>query len=131
MNKYQLVYNSVTCLQCGEELVSYNRHDYKTCLCPNETMVDGGVSYSRYGGKNMLLVNPFMVYDYDPFEIVREYAYRGGRGINGDEPLTYTKLKDINDDWLDAIIDYGGPIWHIELIKKEILYRHGNKIIVK
>lgn len=131
MKEEQLVYNSVTCLQCGEVLVSYYRHDYKSCLCPNDTMVDGGVSYSRYGGKDMLLVKPFMIYDDDPFETVREYASRGGRGINGDEPLTYTRLKDINDDWLDAIIDYGGPIWHIELIKKEILYRHDNKIVVK
>lgn len=34
-------------------LVSFNRHDYKTCLCPNETMVDGGHDYLRYGGKNL------------------------------------------------------------------------------
>lgn len=131
MSKEQLVYNSVTCLQCNEVLVSYYGHDYKTCGCENQTMVDGGVSYSRYGGKEMSKVRTFMVYDDDPFETVREYATRGGRGVNGDEPLAYTKLKNINDDWLDAIIDYGGPIWHIELIKKEILYRHDNKIVVK
>jgi len=131
MKVEQLVYNSVKCLQCGEELISYHRHDYKTCSCENETMVDGGLSYTRYGGLDVRMVKPHMIYDDDPFEIVREYASRGGRGVNGDEPLTYTKLKDINDDWLDAIIDYGGPIWHMELIKKEILHRYDNKISVK
>ena len=131
MSKDQLVYNSVECLKCGSILVSHHRHDYKTCGCENNTMVDGGVSYSRYGGVEMKFVKPFRIYDDDTFENVRGYATRGGRGINGDEPLTYVKIKDMNDDWLDAVLDYGGPIWHIELIKKEILYRYDNKITVK
>lgn len=38
------------CLQCGKILVSYHRHDFRTCGCPNETMVDGGDDYFRYGG---------------------------------------------------------------------------------
>ena len=38
MNK--LIYNSVICLSCGETLISRHRHDYKTCSCENETMVD-------------------------------------------------------------------------------------------
>lgn len=121
----QLVYNSVECLDCKEVLVSHHRHDYKTCGCDNQTMVDGGTSYSRYGGIELKKVKPFYVYDDDPFEVVREYMERGGRGIEGNEPLTWTKLKNINDEWLEAIVAYGGPEWHINLIKKEIEYRHG------
>jgi len=41
------------CLQCKRILVSFYRHDYKTCGCPNETMVDGGHDYLRCGGKDM------------------------------------------------------------------------------
>ena len=31
----QLVHNSVTCLECGETLVSFHTHDYKTHLDVN------------------------------------------------------------------------------------------------
>lgn len=43
----------VLCLDCGKILVSYNRHDYKTCGCPNDTMIDGGTEYFRCGGKDL------------------------------------------------------------------------------
>ena len=43
----------VQCLECGKILVSFDRHDYKTCGCPNNTMIDGGCDYLRYGGKDM------------------------------------------------------------------------------
>ncbi len=43
----------VLCLDCGWMRVSHNRHDYVTCPCPNETMVDGGNDYLRYGGVDM------------------------------------------------------------------------------
>ena len=45
--------NIVQCLQCGTILVSFDVHDYKTCRCPNRTMVDGGSEYLRYGAKDM------------------------------------------------------------------------------
>lgn len=48
--------NAVECLRCGMVLVSFDRHDYKTCLCPNKTMVDGGSDYLRCGGKDLNLV---------------------------------------------------------------------------
>ncbi len=47
----------VQCLQCEKLLYSINRHDYKTCGCNNETMVDGGRDYLRYGGKDCSLVS--------------------------------------------------------------------------
>ena len=122
----QLVYNSVTCLSCKEVLVSHHRHDYKTCGCDNQTMVDGGTAYQRYGGLDLKKVKPFLVHDDDTYEEVRKYAERGGRGKDGTEPLTWVKLKDMDEDWLYAILDYGGPEWHINLIKKEIEYRNDN-----
>lgn len=123
----QLVYNSVTCQECNETIVSYNRHDYKTCSCPNEAMVDGGTDYLRYGAADMTKIKIFAVYTDDDFELVRKYATRGGRGIDGKQPLTYVPLCEMNDDWLEAVLDYGGANWHVDLIKKEIKYRkdHG------
>ena len=45
--------NVVHCLLCDKYLISQHVHDYKTCGCPNDTMVDGGYDYLRYGGKDM------------------------------------------------------------------------------
>lgn len=39
----------VQCPNCNKRLFSFHRHDYKTCGCPNEAMVDGGRDYLRYG----------------------------------------------------------------------------------
>jgi len=102
----QLIYNSVKCLNCDEILVSYHRHDYKTCSCENETSIDGGLDYCRYGGKDLSLVETNYLYDDEPFEVLREHIYRGGRGVDGKQPLKYVKLADISDEWLDNIIDY-------------------------
>jgi hypothetical protein len=91
-------------------------------------MVDGGVSYLRHGAKNMSKIKSFAVYADEDFEIVRKYATRGGRGKDGTEPLSWIAICDINDDWLQAIVEYGGPDWHIDLIKKEIEWRKFTRI---
>jgi hypothetical protein len=119
----QLVYNAVKCLECGEEIVSYHRHDYNVCGCPNETTVDGGLAYERFGGKDMSKVKSMHVYDTDDFEIVRKKHHRGGRGIDGTEPISWTPICDMNDEWLKAVVKLGGPEWHINIIKKEIEWR--------
>jgi hypothetical protein len=119
----QLVYNAVRCLECDELLVSYSRHDYKTCQCPNSAMVDGGTAYGRYGAMDMSKIEKIDVYDDDDFEIVRKHATRGSRGPDGDQPLSWIAICDMDDDYLEAVLDYGGPEWHINIIRKEIEYR--------
>jgi hypothetical protein len=76
------------------------------CGCENNTHVDGGFDYSKFGGENLELVQSFCIYENEPFEVIRFYLERGGRGANNDEELKYTKLKDISNDWLNAIIKY-------------------------
>lgn len=122
----QLVYNAVKCLECGKTIASMSRHDYVTCGCPNDAMVDGGTAYSRYGARDMRMIEKIDIYADDDFEIVRKYATRGSRGKDGKQPLSWIAICNIDDDYLQAIVDYGGPDWHIDLIKKEIAYRHGN-----
>jgi hypothetical protein len=119
----QLVYNAVKCLECDQTIVSYHVHDYKTCGCPNGAMVDGGTAYGRYGAMDMNKIEKIDIYDDDDFEVVRRHAVRGSRGPNGDQPLTYIPICDMDDDYLKAVIEYGGAEWHINLIKKEIKYR--------
>lgn len=131
MNERKIVYNSVTCLECNETLVSYHRHDFKKCSCPNQAMVDGGTAYLRYGAADMKKIKIRAVYADDSFEIVRQHATRGGRGKDGKQPLTWVPLCEMSDDWLEAVLDYGGPDWHIDLIRKEIEYRKENNITIK
>lgn len=45
----RIIRNAARCLACGVTIESKHRHDYKTCGCPNETMVDGGHAYLRRG----------------------------------------------------------------------------------
>jgi hypothetical protein len=123
MGMRQLVYNAVKCLECGETIVSRTRHDYQLCGCPNETMADGGLDYMRYGGVDMSKVKPIEIYADDDFEVVRKFAVRGSRGKDGDQPLSWIPICDMDDDYLKAVVDYGGDNWHIELINKEIEYR--------
>ena len=115
----QIVYNAVKCNRCDETIVSYHRHDYKTCSCDN-AMVDGGTDYTRYGGSDIEKID---VYADDDFEVVRKYATRGSYGPNGDQPLSWVRICDMSDDYLEAVLDYGGADWHLELIRKEIEYR--------
>jgi hypothetical protein len=86
-------------------------------------MVDGGNEYERYGAMDMDKVETKYIYADDPFEIVRNYAVRGSRGLDGKQPLTYIPICYIKDDYLWAILEYGGADWHLDLIRKEIAYR--------
>ena len=45
--------NIIECLSCGTVLVSFDRHDFKQCKCLNETFIDGGYDYLRFGGNDM------------------------------------------------------------------------------
>lgn len=126
----QLVYNSVLCLGCGEILVSHHRHDYKTCGCDNKSMVDGGTSYLRYGGIDMTKVVSTPVYLDEPFEKVRHHATRGTRGKDGTEPLQWKTIAELTNNHLEAILDYGGAEWHLQLIKQEIEFRKLHNILI-
>lgn len=42
----------VQCPECKKRMFSFHVHDYRVCGCPNDTMIDGGQSYLRYGWGN-------------------------------------------------------------------------------
>jgi len=99
-----LFYNSVHCNLCGDNIQSYYTHDYKHCKCGN-AMVDGGLDYARWGWREEKSVIDFSMFIEDhPFSVIRQYFYRWNHRI-GD----YVILKDIPDDWLEAILEFYIP----------------------
>jgi hypothetical protein len=126
MEKF-LIRNAVLCLSCGEELISYFRHDYKICSCFNDTFVDGGLDYRRFGGVDLELVVDSSIYSDDPFETVRQFLFRGSRGKSGKEELTYVLLKDMDTDWLENVIKYEEELRpnnkYLQFYKQELNFR--------
>jgi len=54
---FEHIHEGIVCLCCGKVMISYHRHDYKTCGCPQSSMIDGGqVDYVRYGGADLNLL---------------------------------------------------------------------------
>lgn len=45
--------NGIKCPVCKTVLFSRARHDFRQCDCINETFVDGGFDYLRYGYKDL------------------------------------------------------------------------------
>ena len=102
----QLIYNAIKTPD-GTVLVSYHRHDYKSYVDANSDtyVIDGGLEYVRTS-VNSVSAESLAVYDDAPFEVIREYLHRSGRGKDGKQELKYVALKDINDDWLENLIKY-------------------------
>ena len=130
----QIILNRIQCKGCGEVLTSYNRHDYKTCGCENETMVDGGTDYQRYGGKDLSLVDSSStIYLSDDHMMNRSAAHWGNRGKDGKSSLSYKSIADMsNDHIINILLDMGGRIAPCieEIMKKEVEYRFTNKITI-
>lgn len=106
MEKF-LVYSAIKCPD-GTVLESKNRHDYQSHLDANGEMyvLDGGCEGYTRRSINIVEAEDISLYSDAPHEQIREVVCRGGRGVDGTEPLKYVLLKDVNDDWLQAIIDY-------------------------
>lgn len=144
----------------GTILRSMHRHDYVTYVDKNghEYMVDGGSEYLRRSvvetKKNLLLkIKIFLlkligkewkdplhytelsVYSDDPFEVIRENFYRGGRGKDGTEPLTWVPMNKMSDEWLKACIRYNEDrgaknCFANKMYTKELKYRIKKKITI-
>ena len=130
----QIILNRVQCKECGEVLTSYHGHDYKTCKCPNETMVDGGTNYQRYGGKDLDLVDrSSTIYLSDDHEINRSAAHWGNRGKDGKSPLSYKSIAEMSNTHICNILkDMGGKIapWMEDIMIIEMFNRISNNITI-
>jgi hypothetical protein len=91
----------------GTILESRHRHDYVTHVdkvTGEQYMIDGGTEYRR-GSINQVPAKDMSVYLEDGIEAVREAVTWGTRGINGDEPLRWIKLRDMTTDHIQACLD--------------------------
>lgn len=91
----------------GTILQSFNRHDYKTYTDKNghTYMVDGGYDYLRRNVVHEAPHTELSVYSDDPHDIIREAMHWGTRGKDGNQPLKYVPLKDMETDHIRACLD--------------------------
>jgi len=121
----------------GTIIKSVHRHDYVTHEDKNGNtyMVDGGTEYLR---RNLVDEAPYTeltIYDDAPYHVIRQLYCRGGRGKNGDQPLTWVPLEKMSDAWLVNVIEYNedrgmGKVFSTQMYRKELEYRKTNKITV-
>ena len=112
-----LVYNAIRTPD-GTILESFHTHDFKTYVDKNgkEYMVDGGRDYVRRNVHDEAPYEELSVYTTDGHDKVREVLKWGTYGINGDQPLTYIALKDMNTGHIQACLD---TVPHIHLVWKQ------------
>jgi len=122
----------------GTILKSMHIHDYQTHIDKNglEYMVDGGNEYLRRNVHDDAPYKELTIYDDEPFEVIRQYLHRGGRGKDGRQPLTWIPLCEMSNDWVKACITYNeergmGDGFANEMYKKEVEYRKENNINIK
>ena len=89
----------------GTILTSYNTHDFKTHddLNGKTYGVDGGTSYLRRIGDIEDCVE-LSLYSTDDFKVIRENFSRLNQGIDGRSKPVQVLLKDMDNEWLDAVI---------------------------
>tara|TARA_R110000822_G_scaffold89718_1_gene207567 strand:+ start:117 stop:494 length:378 start_codon:yes stop_codon:yes gene_type:complete len=108
----------------GTLLESRFRHDYKTHVDANGKtyMIDGGLDYVRCSANGDEIHH--CVWNDDPFDKVREAITWGTYGINGDQPLSYIKLCDMETEHIKAVLklDRVYPEY-IVAMKKELEHR--------
>jgi hypothetical protein len=88
----------------GTILESYSRHDYKVYVDNNgkEYMVDGGLDYLRRSAhedqEELSLSND------EPHSIQRGVLSWGSYGINGNRPIRFIQVKDMETDHIKAVL---------------------------
>ena len=90
----------------GTILQSYHRHDFKTHIDANGEvyMVDGGLDYMRRS-VNKVPAKDLSVWTSDPFEKIRESLHWGTRGKDGNQPLRYIPLCEMETEHIEACLD--------------------------
>lgn len=110
----------------GTILESLHRHDYRThidAVSGEEYMIDGGLDYMR-GNINQVRPEYLSVCIEDGHDAVRNAARWGTYGKNGDEPLHYVLLKDMETDHIKAVLEMCKPHPNLrEAMQNELAFR--------
>ncbi len=126
-----LVANKGICTNCNEEVWSKHRRHYVTCGCGQLSLDGGNGGFGWTRGK----YKDSSVWSDAPFEIIRKHELRGGRGVDGRQPLTWVPICDMSDSWLAATVVYMKERKqaygrHYNNLLKEVEYREENNIVV-
>lgn len=92
----------------GTVLTSNSVHDYVSHDDKNGYYyaVDGGQEYlKRCTSEGAPDYEELSLYDIDDFTVIREAFKWGTYGKKGDQPLTFRKLCELEDDHIQAILD--------------------------
>lgn len=113
----------------GTILTSYNRHDYvtyKDTITKEVLMVDGGTDYLR---RHVGTYDELSVYDDGSHLTRREAVHWGTRGKDGQQPLVYKAVKDLDFDHIEAILKTQHQIsdFYKEVFTNELKYRFEEK----
>ena len=135
-NDRNIVHNAIQTPD-GTIIESRHRHNYVeyTDANGNHYSVDGGMDYLRRG-YTVQDYTELSRYEDEDIEVLRKVITRGGRGKDGKQPLTFVPICEMNDEWLQAAIDYNvdygmGHSVMNRLYKREQEYRTQNNIIVE
>jgi len=123
------------CLNCGQVIQSYYRHDYVTCSC-GMCSIDGGTEYLSRVLKNDFLALDCTIYSDYPYIILRDYLYRLGHGKPGATDygkFRVTIFSKMTNAHLEASLIYptvtkGARHW--QYLLEEKLYRIENEIFI-
>ena len=103
MSDVRLLYNALQTPD-GTILTSRNSLDYVSHVDENgkNYFTDGGLEYMRCSANGDEV--HLCVWSDDDHEVIRERAEWGTYGKDGDKPLNWVKLKDIETDHLKTVI---------------------------
>ena len=89
----------------GTILESHSRHDYKEYTDANGKtyMIDGGRSYVRCSVHEDQV--DMCLYDDEPHSVQREVLTWGTYGINGDQPLQYKRVAEMDTAHIMVLLD--------------------------
>jgi hypothetical protein len=89
----------------GTIIESHSRHDYVTHTDANGKgyMVDGGLDYIRRSANGDEI--DMSLYNDQPHEVQRDVLTWGTYGINGDQPLQYKSIANMDTGHLEAVVE--------------------------
>jgi hypothetical protein len=105
----------------GTILESTFRHDFKSYTDANgkEYMVDGGLDYVRCSANGDEI--DLRLYDDEPHTAQRHIVKWGTYGINGDQPLKYVSVAEMDTAHIEAVlrnVSFISPIIKAVMIKE-------------
>lgn len=116
----------------GTKLQSFHRHDYKTHIDKNgeEYMIDGGLDYYR-GNVNKQPAEYHAVTMDDPHHLRRHHFHWGSYGKDGNQPLRWIPLEDMETEHINAVLDNCQLAdWTTELFKDELQWRKSHAALI-